>query len=198
MLFGRESIIFQDHGGDWLYEPSVFSAGEAEKLFLILRDELAWRREEITLFGRKVMQPRMTALYGETPYTYSGLRMNPDPFTPELSLIRKRVEDICGTSFNAVLCNLYRNGNDSMGWHSDDERELGTNPVIASVSFGAVRKFRLRHKTDKNLPVQTLHLEPGSLLVMRGSTQHFWKHEVPKEPKIADARINLTFRYIYP
>lgn len=198
MLFVGESIQYAKHGGDWLYVPEAFSPSEAENLFHALHNGLAWRQEEITLFGKKVMQPRLTALYGENAYTYSGREMNPLPWTPELLYIKEKIEKYAGGSFNAVLCNLYRDGTDSMGWHSDDEKELGRNPVIASVSFGAGRKFRLRHKTDKSVPVQTLFLQPGSLLIMRGTTQHFWKHEVPKEPKITEPRINLTFRYIYP
>lgn len=181
---------------DIVYIPSFFAFEESNFLFEKLKTGLDWRQDEIFLFGRWVNQPRLTALYGDAPYSYSGITMYPQAWTPELYTIKSAVEKHAGQTFNTVLVNLYRNGNDSMGWHSDDEKELGPNPVIASVSFGTPRKFRLKHKHHPERAAVTLQLQHGSLLMMKGTTQHFWKHGVPKELKISAPRINLTFRKI--
>jgi len=178
------------------YVPDFFTFEESNFLFENLKTGLAWRRDEIFLFGRWVAQPRLTALYGDAPYSYSGITMHPQAWIPELLTIKHAVEKHAGQTFNTVLANLYRNGHDSMGWHSDDEKELGQNPVIASVSFGAVRKFQLKHKYNKVQRVVNVPLQHGSLLLMKGHAQHFWKHAVPKEPNVEGMRINLTFRKI--
>ncbi|MCG9910125.1 MAG: alpha-ketoglutarate-dependent dioxygenase AlkB [Flavobacteriales bacterium] len=196
MLFPQEKIEVNEHGGEWDYLPHFLDEPEAERLYRNLQTQLAWKEESIRLFGKWIMQPRLTALYGEKAYTYSGREMQPLPFTTDLLYIKDKIEQYTGCRFNAVLCNLYRNGLDSMGWHSDDEKELGNNPVIASLSLGAERKFRLKHKDNRDIPVHKIALGNGSLLLMKGSTQHFWKHEIPKEPKVTAPRINLTFRYI--
>ena len=156
-----------------------------------------WRQEELTVFGRKVLTPRLSSWHGDVPYTYSGLTMAPEPWTPQLLAIRKRVEAVSGTAFNSVLLNLYRDGRDSMGWHSDDEPELGVNPTIASVSLGETRRFRLRHKTDRNNTV-SIDLPDASLRLMSGPLQHHWQHAVPKTSRKIGARINLTFRWTSP
>ena len=156
--------------------------------------ETDWKAEHITLFGRQVLQPRLTAWHGDAPYTYSGLRLEPLPFTPLQREIKAAVEAASGRRFNSVLLNYYRDGADSMGMHSDDEAELGPSPAIASLSFGAARTFILRHKRTK----QTLKVDltSGSLLLMTGATQHHWQHGINKSGRPMGPRINLTFRYI--
>ncbi len=141
--------------------------------------------------------PRLTAWYGDEgkSYTYSGIEQHPDPWTPTLKLIKSKVEEILEVTFNTVLLNLYRDGKDSVSWHSDDELELGENPIIASVSFGAVRRFSLKHKISKDYKID-LDLPNGSLLLMKGETQHFWQHQIAKTSKSVQPRINLTFRMI--
>ena len=159
-----------------------------------LQGETAWKAEHIKLFGRQVPQPRLTAWHGEAVYTYSGLRLEPLPFTPLQAEIKAAVEAASGRRFNSVLLNYYRDGADSMGMHSDDEPELGPNPAIASVSFGAVRTFILRHKRTKH--TLKVDLTSGSLLLMTGATQHHWQHGINKSGRPMGPRINLTFRYI--
>ena len=156
-----------------------------------------WRHDKIKLFGKEIYQPRLTALFGESGkfYKYSGLEMKPLPFPKEIAELKNEIEEFTYKKFNIVLANLYRDGEDSMGWHSDDEKELGTKPAIASVSFGAERIFHLKHKTHKSLK-HKIRLQHGSLLIMKGSTQEFWKHQLPKTKKKIAPRINLTFREI--
>lgn len=162
-----------------------------------LIDRIAWKHEKIKLFGREVWQPRLTAYYGDQgkPYAYSHISLDPNPWTEELRFIKEKIESVSGHQFTSVLLNYYRDGQDSMGWHSDDEKELGLNPVIGSVSFGTPRKFMLKHKKDKTLKSSVM-LENGSLLLMQGTTQHHWYHQIPKTKKPLGARINLTFRKI--
>jgi alkylated DNA repair dioxygenase AlkB len=197
MLFPQEQTIRQENNAEWEYLPCFLDETDSGRLFQNLQSGLAWKEETIRLFGKWMMQPRLTALYGDKKYTYSGREMIPHAWTSDLLYIKQKVEHYTGCTFNAVLCNLYRNGNDSMGWHSDDEKELGNNPVIASVSLGATRKFKLKHKNNRQVAIQKINLQNGSLLIMRGRTQHDWKHEIPKEPKITEPRINLTFRTVY-
>ncbi|MBW3130339.1 MULTISPECIES: alpha-ketoglutarate-dependent dioxygenase AlkB family protein [Hymenobacter] len=165
-----------------------------------LEQTIAWRQEAIRLYGREVLQPRLTAWHGDpaATYRYSGLQLTPQPWTPALQKLRGQVETATGTAFNSVLLNLYRYGQDSMGWHADDEPELGPAPVIASLSLGATRRFRLRPRDARETPHApvSLDLSSGSLLVMRGPTQQHWLHAVPKTARPTDARLNLTFRLI--
>ena len=165
-----------------------------------LLQELDWRQDTIMMYGRPVPIPRLNAWYGDATaeYGYSGLRLNPLPWTETLQSIRQRIQDFTGDRFNSVLANFYRDGNDGVSWHSDDERELGENPVIASLSLGATRTFSLRHRFDRGLKNRHLPLLSGSLLIMRGTTQHYWQHQVPKQKKVKGGRINLTFRQIRP
>jgi alkylated DNA repair dioxygenase AlkB len=158
---------------------------------------IAWQQDEIKLFGKKISVPRLSAWYGDAhaTYTYSGLTLQPKIWNEVLLHIKQQVEQVSQTTFNSVLMNWYRNGQDSMSWHADDERELGLNPVIASVNFGATRRFLMRNKADTTQKI-TIPLKNGTLLVMKGTTQHHWHHAVPKEPKIQKSRFNLTFRYI--
>lgn len=159
-----------------------------------LVQETAWREDTIVVYGKRHLQPRLSAWYGDAAYTYSGLRLDPAPFTPLLETLRTAVQDATGHRFNSVLLNLYRNERDSMGMHSDDEPELGPAPVIASLSFGAARTFILKHKHNKK--TVRLTLTDGSLLVMSGATQKYWLHGVNKTTRPLQARLNLTFRKI--
>lgn len=179
------------------YLPGIFSPAESSVYFRRLTEEIEWRQDEITIFGKKVMQPRLTAWYGDAAYTYSGITMHPEPWTDILLAIRQRAEEYAGGSFNSVLLNLYRDGNDHMGWHRDNEKELGKEPVIASVSFGAERTFQLRRYTTKDNKL-SIDVADGSLVLMRGAIQGYWEHQLPKRLKVKEPRINLTFRTIYP
>lgn len=162
-----------------------------------LQHEIPWQQDDITLFGKTHPQPRLTALFGNEgkPYSYSNIVMQPHRWNPLLTFIKEEIEKVSGVTFTTVLLNYYRDGKDSNGWHADNEKELGTNPVIASVSFGAERFFHLQYNLDKNIK-QKILLEHGSLLLMQGQTQHFWKHQIPKTAKPIGPRINLTFRVI--
>jgi len=169
---------------------------ESDQLFASFETGLAWQEETIFIFGKWVKVPRLMCWYGDPDayYQYSGVNHQPRPWTMELQSVRARLEQQCWCTFNSVLANLYRDGKDSMGCHADDEKELGLNPVIASLSLGDERLFKLHHKKRK----QTLDiiLGHGDLLVMAGSLQHHWLHSVPKTKKIKTPRINLTFRKI--
>ena len=176
---------------------SFISANEANEIFQELRNHTLWRKDKITVFGKEYDQPRLTAWYAtnEKSYSYSGIQMNPHPFTDLLKDLARRIEDASGIKFNTCLFNLYRDGKDSNGWHADDEKELGQNPPIASLSFGATRKFKMRKKDNHQQKID-LHLSNGSLLLMLGETQHKWQHQIPKTKKEVGERINLTFRII--
>ncbi len=172
----------------------------ADQWLAELRDELAWEQHVITLFGKKVACPRLSAWHGdpEARYTYSQLTLEPRPWTPTLCAIRQALEECAQQRFNSALGNWYRHGQDSMGWHSDDEPELGPEPVIASLSLGATRRFQLRHRFHKDEPRLEFALSHGSLLIMRGATQQHWQHQVPKTKRPVGERLNLTFRLIFP
>jgi alkylated DNA repair dioxygenase AlkB len=196
-LFSKEPIIFNLQDLEMIYYPNLFDEEESNLLLKELIKTTKWQQDIITVFNKNHLQPRLTAFYGNDgkPYSYSNITMEPHFFTPMLSKIKHFVEAETNTNFNAVLLNYYRNGNDSMGWHSDNEKELGENPIIASVTFGAERIFQLKHNTIIGLK-QNIKLESGSLLLMKGSTQHFWKHQIPKTTKPVGERVNLTFRLI--
>ncbi|MEI6377300.1 MAG: alpha-ketoglutarate-dependent dioxygenase AlkB [bacterium] len=176
------------------YHGRVFSPEESAALLESLLMTTPWLPDEVILFGQKRILSRKVAWMGDTEFTYSysGTSKTASPWTPELQLIKERVEKSAGTTFNSCLLNLYHDGMEGMGWHSDDEKTLGENPVIASVSLGAERIFKLKHRGTKE--VVSVLLEQGSLLVMKGSTQHHWVHAMPKTKKITMPRINLTFR----
>lgn len=175
---------------DWL-EPAA-----ATRALQQLIDEVSWRQDTMGTPAGRVALPRLTAWQGEADavYIYSGIRNIPQAWTPTVTQLRLAAEAACGARFNSVLLNRYRSGTDSMGWHADKEPELGTHPVIASVSLGVARTFDLRH--NKTGVVQSFSLKGGSLLVMKGNTQTEWRHRVPKEPRVAGERINLTFRWV--
>ena len=164
-----------------------------------LIEKVPWRDEKIVMWGKTFFQPRRTAWYGDSgkSYTYSGIHLNPLSWTPLLLDIKSRVETVAGDKFNSVLLNYYRDNRDSMGLHSDDERELGKHPIIASLSLGEERIFILKHKTRKDLKPKKLTLASGSLLLMKGETQRYWKHGIEKERHPCGPRVNLTFRRIH-
>lgn len=166
-------------------------------LFAQLRAEIAWEQHHLRIFGRTLASPRLSCWIGDADavYTYSRTRFEPRPWTPLLATLRAALRDCCAQDFNSVLCNLYRDGRDSMGWHSDDEPELGAEPTIASLSLGATRRFRLRHKRDPSL-CRELDLPAGSLLVMSGATQRNYRHDLPRALRVAGPRLNLTFRCV--
>ena len=179
------------------YIKDFFNKNESDILFNLLKKDIEWKQDLIQMYGKSYPLPRLTAWYGDKNkrYTYSGITMKPLSWTRELLKIRRKLEVFSQQEFNSVLLNYYRSGNDSVSWHSDDEEELGKHPIIGSLSFGGVRRFRFRNKRNKNL-TQTYELQNGSLLLMKGATQKFWEHEVPKTKKKVKERINLTFRFI--
>lgn len=181
---------------DVYFAPAFIPAPECGLYFERLMQEVNWQQESIKMFGRELPMPRLTAWYGDKSYTYSGLHNKPQPWLPVLQELRQQVEQASGQKYNSVLLNLYRTGQDSMGWHSDDEPELGQQPGIASLSFGGERRFTFKHRTRKDLKSVPVILTNGSLLLMQGSTQHYWLHQVPKTTKTVQPRINLTFRYV--
>lgn len=182
---------------DIKYFRNFLSEEEALQYFQKLYSKINWQQYNIKIFGKTLPQPRLTAFYAETEqsYTYSGLTLLPLSYTSELKTLHKLIELVTPARFTHCLANLYRDGRDSMGLHADDEKELGEYPVIASLSLGATRKLRFKHKHNKSLKLD-LDLEPGSLLIMGGKTQHFWKHELTKTSRSIGPRINLTFRKI--
>ena len=159
-----------------------------------LLDETPWRADSVVVYGKRYLQPRLTAWYGEASYTYSGLTLQPMPLTPLLEQLRAAVEHVTGRRYNSVLLNHYRDGQDCMGMHSDDEPELGPQPVIASLSYGATRTFTLRHKASGR--TVKLGLTDGSLLLMAGRLQANWLHGIHRTAKVVGPRLNLTFRYV--
>ncbi len=182
---------------DISYYPNFIPVKAADDYFESLKANIPWQQDDITVFGKTYPQPRLTALYADNnkPYSYSNITMQPSLFTSELFEIKKNVEDIAQVQFTTCLINRYRDGKDSNGWHADNEKELGKNPIIASVSLGVERFFHLKHNTDPALKHKLL-LEHGSLLLMKGATQHHWKHQIAKTAKRVGERINLTFRII--
>ena len=197
MLFYTEPLILNLPDAEIIYYPEFFDKEQADKIYSELLQEIAWQQDNITVFGKTHPQPRLTALYGNEgkPYSYSNITMQPHPWNTLLQKIKYHIETTTECQFSTVLLNQYRDGKDSNGWHADNEKELGTNPIIASLSFGAERVFQLKHNTIANAK-NSIVLEHGSLLLMKGSTQHFWKHQIPKTAKPIGNRINLTFRSI--
>lgn len=183
--------------GGWIeYYADFLTQLESQLLFDELLLSIKWSQGSIQLFGKKVQTPRLEAFYSTdgSHYSYSGQQLTTHPFNEGLKQLKEKVEKISSEHFNSVLINLYRDGTDSNGWHADNEKELGKNPLIASLSLGVSRRFDLRHNiTGEN---RQFTLEPGSLLIMGGELQHNWKHQIAKSKKIQDPRINLTFRKI--
>lgn len=181
-----------------IYYPSFFSTKESNEYLRKLKETIDWQQEKMNIYGKEVKFPRLTAWYGENDknYSFSGIGLSPKTWTTELQEIKNKIEKTIKTDFNSVLLNLYRNGQDSISWHTDAEKELGKNPIIASISFGEIRKFQLKHKYNKDIKMVNIELLHGSLLIMSGETQHFWLHQIPKTKKVLKERINLTFRKI--
>ncbi|MFC3121201.1 alpha-ketoglutarate-dependent dioxygenase AlkB family protein [Agaribacter flavus] len=181
---------------DVVYVPQFVKQTEATAFFEQLYCSLPWSQDDIYLFGKRTKIPRLQVWYGDKDarYIYSGLLMQPKPWTPLLLALKARCESKCQARFNSVLANLYRDGQDSMGMHADDEIELGNQPVIASITLGAERQFIFKHKNTKQKVA--LLLKHGSLLIMRGLTQSYWQHGMNKTKRVHTPRINLTFRYI--
>ncbi|WP_242093245.1 alpha-ketoglutarate-dependent dioxygenase AlkB family protein [Aestuariivivens sediminicola] len=199
-MFQEELIThnFDLPDADIILFDNVFGITESEKLYSRLYQTISWQQDIIRFFGKVYNVPRLTALYGDADktYTYSGISMYPKPWTKELLIIKNRIEEITGVTFTTCLLNLYRTGSDSNDWHQDNEKELGLNPIIASVSFGGLRLFKLKHINNSQLKTVDIPLRSGSLLLMKRTTQHFWKHKIPKTTKKVNPRINLTFRVI--
>jgi alkylated DNA repair dioxygenase AlkB len=196
-LFDTDPVFLNLPDAEVIYYPHFFDKEEADSIYTELISEIPWQQDDIRLFGKTHPQPRLTALFGNEgkPYSYSNIKMQPHPWNSLLQKIKSQVEHVSDTIFTTVLLNKYRDGKDSNGWHADNEKELGTNPIIASISFGAERTFQLKHNSDKDQKKSIL-LEHGSLLLMKGTTQHFWKHQIPKTAKPIGPRLNLTFRVI--
>ena len=184
--------------GEVFVRHSFFNKEESERFLHYLLHEVPWQQDQMKFYGKTVNLPRLTAWFGEheKDYSYSGIDMKPNPWTPELLEIKSRVEQDAKIRFTSVLLNYYRNGNDYVGWHRDNEKVLRVNPVIASVSFGATRTFRFRHVNDRKL-VRSTELHHGSYVLMKGETQHRWEHEVPRTKKVMSPRISLTFRVLW-
>jgi len=191
-------ITGQAPGPDLTSSPAFIGEKEADTAFAALLAGTPWRQERIVVYGRATMQPRLTAWYGDPDarYAYSGLALEPLPWTRLLADLKACAETASGARFSSLLMNLYRDGRDSVSWHSDAEPELGRNPVIASLSFGATRRFQLRSRPPLPPARHELALGHGDLLVMRGATQHEWAHRVPRTARPVGPRVNLTFRLV--
>ena len=184
-------------GADLRYDEHAWPEHEADTLFASLHAEVPWERHRLRLFGRTVDSPRLSCWIGDTDavYTYARTRFEPVPWTPTVAKLRDQLATRWNLRFNSVLANLYRDGRDSMGWHSDDEPELGARPIIASLSFGVPRAFRLRSRATRE-PALALELAHGSLFVMGGDTQRNYQHALPRRAGVEQPRINLTFRWV--
>ncbi|RTE85988.1 alpha-ketoglutarate-dependent dioxygenase AlkB [Lysobacter sp. N42] len=178
------------------YISNWLDQGTADDLYSCLKAELAWHQGDVLVFGKWHKTPRLQAFHGDPGlgYAYSGKALDPQPWTPALNQIRAKLAEI-QLYPNVMLGNWYRDGNDKMGWHRDNEPELGRNPIVISLSFGASRDFHLRHVETKQR--ETINLGHGSLLIMGGTSQHFWEHQLPQRKRVHDGRINLTFRTIF-
>ena len=178
------------------YYEKVLTSKEANQYFDMLMQNILWKNDEVVIFGKHIVTKRKAAWYGDSYYlyTYSNITKQALPWTKELCELKQIVEELAGTTFNSCLLNLYHNGDEGMGWHSDDEESLGKNNTIASLSLGAERKFLFKHKQSKQ--TVSLVLEHGSLLIMKDATQANWLHSLPKSKNVTQPRINLTFRTI--
>jgi len=193
----RQLLPLAAPDADLRFMHGFYPPDECAALFSALLEQTPWRQERIEVWGKVHAQPRLTSWHGDpgTDYTYSGVTLATCPWTPVLARIRHDIEAATAQRYNSVLLNLYRDQHDSVGWHSDNERELGAEPVIASLSLGETRSFRLRHRARSHAPL-SIDLTDGSLLLMAGATQRHWQHTVPKERREKGPRINLTFRRI--
>lgn len=196
LMKGQPNLLpFQ---GECFYSEGFLSEAESDRYFRNLLEDVPWIQDEVLIYGKLHITARKTAWYGLQPFTYkySGIERTAMPFTPELDTLRKMCEKATGYTFNSALLNLYHTGAEGMGWHSDDEKTIVPHSAIASVSLGAPRKFRLRHRI--NSETVEVMLNPGSLLLMAGETQEYWKHGLPKMLRVKAPRINITFRLMKP
>ena len=203
----KQAELFQENAveqinlpdADILYWPYFFEAAKANELLQSLIQSIPWKQNTIRFYGKESLVPRLESWHGEPGinYSYSGIKMEAKPWNSDLLFIKRAIETASKTTYNSVLINYYRDGKDRVAWHSDDEKELGKNPVIGSISLGAERKFKLRHKQYKqNGYKHEIVLKNGSFLLMRGETQHNWLHEIPRTALPISSRVNLTFRVI--
>lgn len=201
-LFGQSievpNPIIKLQDAELLYLPAFFDKSESDRIFKTLLETIEWKQDKIMMYGKELPLPRLSAWYGDNnkSYTYSGITLNPLPWTDELLQIKEKIEAEAEVKFSSVLLNRYRDGQDYVGWHTDAEKELGKNPIIGSVNFGATRKFQLRRIDDHKEKFE-VELKHGTFLVMGAATQHFWQHQVPKTAHKIGERLNLTFRVIY-
>lgn len=199
-IFGsneNSNSVIELQNGKLQFFEHFFDKKQSDIFLSTLINTIPWHQDKMNMYGKEVNLPRLSAWYGDNfkSYTYSGIKLTPLAWTTELQKIKAEIDTVSNVEFNSVLLNRYRDGNDSISWHSDDEPELGKNPVIGSVNFGATRRFMLRHKKDKSLTYE-VELKHGSFLLMFGELQHYWLHQVPKTAKKIGERINLTFRVI--
>ncbi|WCO00771.1 alpha-ketoglutarate-dependent dioxygenase AlkB family protein [Psychroserpens ponticola] len=196
-LFSEEKTVLKLPNAELIYIPNFLNQHKANYFFEYLKLNVAWQHDDITIFGKTYKQPRLTALYAENnaSYSYSNITMYPKPFTSEVLEIKHYIEKESRHKFTSALINLYRDGNDSNGWHADNEKELGENPIIASLSLGEARPFHFKHRNLKEERHKII-LEHGSLLIMKGAMQHHWLHQIAKTKKAIGVRINLTFRKV--
>lgn len=180
---------------DW--KTTNWRAFDKEQLDNVTFKHINWRHDKLKMYGKEVFLPRYSAWYGNKgkTYTYSGLTLQPNPWNKGLLFIKEQIDKIATVEFNSVLMNWYRDGNDYMSWHTDAEKELGKNPVIASVNFGATRRFLIKRSDDPSIKIE-FPLQHGTLLIMKDELQHYWQHSVPKQRKVKETRVNLTFRTI--
>lgn len=198
-LFGQDPVekrVLELKDGQVEFYPHFFTDSKIKLHHLI--ETINWRQDEITLYGKTHPVPRLQAWYANKGinYKYSGIDMGQNNWSKELTLLKSDIENLTGREFNGCLCNMYRSGKDYAAWHSDDEASLGKNPFIASASFGETRRFILKHKFDKGVEKLELELNDGSLLIMKGQTQHYWLHQLAKTQRKVGQRVNLTFRQI--
>ncbi|WP_456440451.1 alpha-ketoglutarate-dependent dioxygenase AlkB family protein [Psychroserpens sp.] len=197
-LFSEEKTILQLPDAELIYIPNFIIQQKANHYFEYLKSNIDWQQDNITIFDKTYKQPRLTAFYSENKasYSYSNIKMYPKAFTAELLEMKHDIEEEALHKFTSILINLYRDGNDSIGWHADNEKELGKNPVIASLSLGEARPFHFKHRNLKEERYKIV-LEHGSLLLMKGAMQHHWLHQIVKTKKAIGERINLTFRSLH-
>ena len=188
-------IILEEGKAEVFYYSDFFSKKEALELFQEINTQVDWKRETIVMFGKEILIPRDTAWFGEKAYIYSGIKNEPSPFSPPLIKIKEAIENKTNETFNSLLINRYKSGNDKVDWHSDDEPELSKNSSIASLTLGEPRDFLMRYK-GKSGDNKKIFLEDGSLLLMKPPTQEFWEHCIPKRSGLENTRINLTFRNV--
>lgn len=193
-LFKKEELRLSENDLDLDYFPKFLDEDRADYYFQKLRRNIDWEQKKITVYDNTWKEPRLTSWHGVKPYQYSGIRRSPKKWNDELLQLKEAIEAHLSEKFNAALLNLYRNGEDSVGWHSDDEHYIDKDTAIASLSLGATRRFKLRHRFRDDLKTIDFDLDSGDLLVMRSRTQRFWQHSIPKSAKPISERINLTFR----